>query len=143
MSNEKEIFSNCLYYTTNAFSRKIARIADEAFTGTGLSSTYCFILITVNGNPGANIGFIADTMQLAYSTVTRMVEKLESKGFVTKMAVGRYTEVHPTERSLAIQQKLVESWQKLFTRFSRILGKEVQEELTIKISTANKILEME
>ena len=143
MSNEKEIFSNCLYYTTNTFSRKISRMADDAFAGTGLTSTYCFILMTVNEKPGANIGFIAETMQLAYSTVTRMVEKLESKGLVEKIVVGRYTEVHPSKKSLAMQQKLIESWQRLFGRFSQVLGKEVQEELTIRIASANKMMEDE
>ena len=97
--------------------------------------------MTINEKPGANIGFIADTMQLAYSTVTRMVERLEGKGFVERIVVGRFTEVHPTKKSQAIHQKLVDSWQRLFNRFSQIFGKEVQEELTIKISSANSIME--
>lgn len=141
MSSEKEIYSNCLYYATNAFSRKINRIADEEFAATGLSSSYCFILMTVNSNPGATIGYIADTMQLAYSTVSRMIEKLENKGYVKRSAIGRYTEVYPAEKAVNMQKKLIESWQALFGKLSQLLGKEIQEELTIKIASANKILE--
>jgi len=35
-------------------------------------------------------------MQLTPSTVTRLIEKMEHKGLLTRKPVGKFTEVYPT-----------------------------------------------
>ena len=77
MEKTKSKYCGCLYYSVNALSRVMTKIADEEFGVTGLSSSYAFLLMTVNEKPGIQPKEISQHMQLTPSTVTRLVEKME------------------------------------------------------------------
>ena len=49
---EKSKYCGCLYYSANALSRIMTKMADEEFASAGLSSSYAFLLMTVNHKPG-------------------------------------------------------------------------------------------
>ena len=130
MEKIRSKYCNCLYYSANALSRIMTKMADEEFAITGLTSSYAFLLMTINEKPGIQPKEISQHMQLTPSTVTRLVEKMEYKGFVERKYVGRTTEVYPTESGTALQAKIRKAWKNLYDRYSSILGKEEADKLT-------------
>ncbi|MDX1639387.1 MAG: MarR family transcriptional regulator [Balneolaceae bacterium] len=130
MSLRASKYSNCLYYSTNALSRILTKMAEEEFTVTGLSPSYAFLLMTVNEKPGIQPSEISREMQLSPSTVTRLVEKMEYRGYLQRRSEGRATYVEPTSRSLELDGKIREAWQNLSERYSDVLGDRYSEVLT-------------
>lgn len=47
---EKYKYCNCLYFSSNALARMMTKMADEEFKSSGVSTSYAFLLITVNEN---------------------------------------------------------------------------------------------
>ena len=141
MSETKSKYCTCLYYSANALSRIMTKISDEEFAKVGLSSSHAFLLMTVNEKQGIQPKEISEQMQLTASTVTRLVEKMEHRGYLQRQSVGRTTEVYSTESGKELQAKLKDAWQRLYQRYSDILGKENGDELTAAIYSATQKLE--
>ncbi|MEM9894822.1 MAG: MarR family transcriptional regulator [Bacteroidota bacterium] len=119
----------------------MTKISDEEFAVIGLSSSYAFLLMTVNEKQGIQPGEISQQMQLTPSTVTRLIEKMEYKGLLKRQSVGRTTEVYSTEKGLKLQPELKQVWQRLFKRYSEVLGKETAAKLTADIYASSQKLE--
>lgn len=116
-------------------------MADESFASTGLSSSYAFLLMTVNDKPGIQPKEISEQMMLTPSTVTRLIERMEYRGLLERKHVGRTTEVYPTQLSLDLDPKIKEAWMNLFHTYSKILGEEEGKLLTSSIFEALQQLE--
>ncbi len=140
MEKQDSIFCKCLYFSANAFTRVITKMAEEEFSSTGLAPSYAFLLMAVNKEPGIQPKTISELMQLTPSTVTRLVEKMEHKGFVNRKYIGKTTEVFPTSKSLKLEKKIRKSWSALYTRYSEILGETEGRELTTLVYDAAKKL---
>ena len=140
MEKQRSKYCNCLYYSANALSRVMTKMADEEFAVTGLTSSYALLLMAVNDNPGIQPKELSVQMQLTPSTVTRLIEKLENKGLVSRQCQGRCKEVHPTEKSEQLQVTIKAAWKRLFNRYSEILGVEESKALTNKIYEATQEL---
>lgn len=138
---EKSKYCNCLYFTSNALARLMTKIADEEFRITGLTTSYAFVLMTVNDKPGIQPTEISQHMMLTPSTVTRLIDKLESKRYLKREHEGKQSKVFPTEKSLVLDKKLRESWHNLFVKYSEMLGENVSIDLTSSISKAVEKLE--
>lgn len=141
MENCKSKYCGCLYYSSNALARIMTKMADEEFSVTGLTASYAFLLMSVNGKPGIHPKELSQHMQLTPSTVTRLVEKMEHRGYLKRKHVGRITEVFPTTLSKDLDPKIKEAWQNLYTRYSDLVGKVEGERLTDLINRANEKLE--
>jgi DNA-binding MarR family transcriptional regulator len=122
MAGDDSKFCNCLYYAANALGRVMTKMAEEEFAMTGLAPSYAFLVMSVVEKPGIQPKELSEQMQLTPSTVTRLLEKVELKGFVERRSVGRRTEVYPTEKSRELDPKIRKAWQSLYTRYSRVLG---------------------
>lgn len=90
MSEQVHSYCCCLYYAANALARNISRLGEDAFARTGLVPSLGFLPMTVNRNPGVQPLEAAEIMLLDSSTVTRLVEKLQSKCLVTRKTQGTY-----------------------------------------------------
>ena len=137
----KSKYCNCLYFSSNALARAMTKIADEEFSSTGLTTSYAFLLMTVNDKSGIQPTEISEQMMLTPSTVTRLIDKMENKKFVRREYEGKTTRVYPTEKSLVLDKKLRESWHKLFVKYADILGENMSIDLTTDISKAVEKLE--
>jgi DNA-binding MarR family transcriptional regulator len=133
-------YCGCLYYSTNALARLMTKLADEEFAITGLSTSYAFLLMTVNSKPGIQPKEISKHMQLTPSTITRLIEKMEQKKLLERKSTGRTTEVYPTEKSKKLDKIIKEAWRNLYKRYSDLIGEEVAKQLTVNIyDTVKKI----
>lgn len=141
MNETKNDFCQCLFYSANALSRTMTRLADEAFSKTGLAPSYAFLLMAVNRKPGIQPGELAETMLLSPSTVTRLIEKMESKGFLERKSEGKNVFVRPTEKSIQINDQLKSAWFDLYHQYVGILGEEAAKKLTSDIYSGMEKLE--
>ena len=110
---------------------------------TGLSPSHAFVLMTVCHKPGLHAGEISREMQLTPSTVTRLVEKLEHRKLLDRRSVGRQTRVTPTAAAEALLPDVKAAWDRLFARYTALLGQEAAAQLTAATYEAAKILEKE
>jgi DNA-binding MarR family transcriptional regulator len=138
---EKSKYCNCLYFSSNALARMMTKIANEEFKSSGVSTSYAFLLMTVNEKPGIQPMEISQQMMLTPSTVTRLIDKLENKRYLKREYVGKQVKVFPTEKSLVLDKKLRESWLNLFKKYSDILGENMSIDLTTDISKAVEKME--
>ena len=124
MSETKSAYCNCLYHAANAMARSISRIADEEFAEADITPTQGFIVMTVVKRPGIRAGDIAKEMQLTPSTITRMLDKLEERGFVSRSSEGKSMLVYPTPDAIGAEQRIKTAWGKMYARSTKNLGKE-------------------
>lgn len=141
MKKKPSTYCSCLTYSVNAMSRLMTKIADEEFAATGLTSSYAFLLMSVNEKPGITPSELTKQLQLTPSTVTRLIEKLEAKGLVNREQSGRMTEVYPTSVGVEMNGPIKKAWDKLFIRYTSLLGQERAERLTKDLAEAIMILE--
>lgn len=134
----KHPFSQCLYFTANIFSRQLSDMAREEFSATGLSPSHAFIMMAVNKQPGIHPGKIAEIMFLAPSTITRLLDKMEMRNYITRYYNGRNIEVHPTPMGSSINTRLEKDWQNLIQKYTSAFGKKVTKNLTNQINESMK-----
>lgn len=124
------LLCNCLYFTANSLARSITRMAEECFHTTGLSPSHAFLMLLVNENPGITPKELAAQLHLAPSTVTRFVDALERRGYLTRKSEGKVSHILPTAAGKALKEPIAAAWKDLFHRYSRILGEDAGIELT-------------
>ena len=134
-------YCGCLFFSSNALARVITRMAEEEFAITGLAPSYAFLIMTVLEKPGIQPNEISREMQLTPSTITRLIEKLEHKGYLERKISGKFTAVYPTDKAEPMVIKVKEAWMNLYKRYSAILGEEEGKTLTKLIIDASKKLE--
>ncbi len=135
-NNSDSKYCTCLYFSANALGRIMTKIAEEEFSITQLAPSYAFLLMTVNAKPGIQPKEIAAKMMLRPSTVTRLIEKMEVKGYLGRTSVGKFTKVYPTEKSQNLAGKIHEAWMNLYQRYIDILGEDESQKLTDEIYKA-------
>ena len=141
MAKKDSKYCSCLYYSASALGRAMTKMAEEEFAVTGLAPSHALLLMSVNEKPGIQPSELSCIMGLTPSTVTRLVEKLEGKGLVTRQSSGRMTEVHPTPMSQQLEKGIKEAWANLYTRYTDLLGKRNAKQLTENIYDAVTKLE--
>lgn len=138
---DEGFLQNCLFFTTNRLGRAITRMAEEEFASTGLTPMYGYVIRLVNGNPGISQKEIAEKLSITASTLTRFIDKLESKRLVERKVSGKTVQVHPTSGGLALEDTIRQASTNLKQRYEAILGKEAAELLNGDILGASGQLE--
>ncbi|MDX1618848.1 MAG: MarR family transcriptional regulator [Balneolaceae bacterium] len=105
-------------------------LAEEEFKRVGLAPTYAYLLMTVNDDPGIRPGEISRELRLSPSTVTRLLDKMEQRGYLRRESAGRAIRVEPTDEGLQLDNRLVAAWQRLRRRYQEELGERYAEVLT-------------
>lgn len=137
MSDSHKLLHHCLYFTANALSRTITRLAEEAFRTTGLSPSHAFLMMLVNETPGIGQKDLCDALQLAPSTVTRFIDTLVHRGLLERQSEGKISRVFPTERGIDLDGPIRMAWEALHRRYAEVLGREAGDRLTAEIDSAS------
>lgn len=136
--SETSKLNSCLFFSTGRLSRALGKIADETFYNTGLSPSHAMILYLINNKDGIPQKELGELIHLSPSTVTRLLEKLEGKKLVTKRSEGKNVYLQTTPQGLALQEKIIESWNQLHDHYKDIL---TREETAHFIEISGKLLE--
>ena len=140
MTKSKSILHHCLYFTANSLARVITRMADEEFRRTGLSPAHAFLMMLVNDNPGIGQKELCEQLHLAPSTITRFIDALVYKGYLTRHADGKASMVYATQAGENLRKPIAEAWKCLHQRYATVLGLEEGDELTAMIDDASNKL---
>ena len=116
--------NGCLFFTTVKLSRVFGKIAEEAFSKTGLSPSHALLLYLVNQKEEILQKELGETLHLTPSTITRLIEKLEHKSLVSKRCEGKSVILSTTPQGLALQKNIMESWNFLYEQYHGILTEE-------------------
>ena len=141
MKDSSNTYCSCLFYSANALARAITKMAEEAFAVTGLAPSYAFLLMTVNMRPGIQPKELSAFMQLAPSTVTRLLEKMEYRKLVKREPLGKAIAVYSTPEGMALQDALVAAWNSLYQRYAGLLGESPARALTAQVYEAYEKLQ--
>lgn len=124
MKTSESKFSQCVYFSSSAFARKIEKIAVESWKSVGLAPSHGYLLLCVIEEPGMQPGCIAHQLQLQPSTITRLIEKLEEKKLVVRTTEGKITNVYPTPKAKELCTELKQCTKKFNDACTAIIGKE-------------------
>lgn len=140
-SHQDNPYCQCLFYSANALARVMTKMAEDAFKKTGLAPSQAFVLMTVIRTPGIQPTRIGKIMMLTPSTVTRLIEKLESKRLVVREAAGKTTRISPTAAGRKLESVLQSSWLQLYDAYTHVLGKRKSVDVTSAMYEAAIVLE--
>ncbi len=136
--DEKDCELNgCLFFIATKLARELGKIADEAFSKTGLSPSHALLLYIVNLKGGIYQKEIGEMLHLTPSTITRLIEKLERKGLLSKKTEGKNVYLCTTSEGLVMQQEVISSWHQLHNEYKGIL---TEEETARFIEISGKLL---
>jgi len=120
----------CLYIQSNHLARILSRMADDAFREVGLSPSHAFLLMKVQDEPGVQPSRLSEILHLSPSTITRLIEKMENKGYLERVSRGRATSVEPTSQLKAKEKAIRQAWNSLQEQYRGVLGDRYTEVLT-------------
>jgi DNA-binding MarR family transcriptional regulator len=90
----------------------------------------------VNDHPGIAQKGLADKLQLAPSTVTRFIDSLVYRGYLTRQTEGKASKVYPTDEGKNLQSVIDDAWNNLHMRYAKVLGLREGDALTAMIDAA-------
>jgi len=122
MKTSDSRFNKCLYFSANAFARKVEKLSAESWKKIGLSPSHAYLLMMVLEEPGAQPGVIAKEMQLTPSTITRLIEKLEEKKLVVRVTEGKVTNVYATPKAKGLHAEMKACMNDFYQKCIEILG---------------------
>ncbi|WP_124064866.1 MarR family transcriptional regulator [Clostridium sp. E02] len=130
--------NSCLFFSTSKLAREFGKIAEEAFSKTGLSPSHALLLYLVNQKKEIQQKELGETLHLTPSTITRLIEKLERRRLVEKLSAGKHVYLKPTPEGLAMQDEIMTAWDKLHEKYSNIL---TEDETAQFLKLSGKLLE--
>jgi len=135
------MFEKCIYFNTNALARQINKIWDEAFKPFGLSPAHAYVLRVVLSQPGISMKQIAEELELAPSTVTRFVDSLINKGYLSRSSDDedkRGTKITPGLKAKKIHKQLEKTGQELYSKMNKVIGNKAFSELVTGMRETRK-----
>lgn len=130
--------NGCLFFSINKLARELGRLAEEAFSKTGLSPSHAVLLYMVNRRGEMQQKEIGELLHLTPSTITRLIDKLERRGYIKKQLEGKSVCLQATPEGLAQQGQIIVSWNQLYKGYQNIL---TAEEMDQFLATSGKLLE--
>ena len=142
MKTSESRYSQCVYFSSAAFARKVEKLALESWKPVGLAPRHGYLLMNVIEEPGIQPGALANQLQVQPSTITHLIEKLEEKKLVVRTTEGKTTNVYPTPKAKEIYSKLKECVQHFHASCTGIIGKDESCKLvSIMNKMADKMVE--
>ncbi|MEZ0542125.1 MarR family winged helix-turn-helix transcriptional regulator [Fibrella arboris] len=129
-------FGACLLFAANALARSVTAIGDGEFAKMGLSYSHAYLLSEIALHPGKTPTYLSETLFLSPSTITRLIEKLESKGLARRETMGKNTKVFATESGAELAPAVTDAWQANWEKFTDKLGEVEAIALTRQIFAA-------
>ncbi|SFJ49931.1 DNA-binding transcriptional regulator, MarR family [Paenibacillus sp. UNC496MF] len=131
----------CLFFNANRLSRAVTKIAEEQFAKTGLSPMYGYLVRIVNIMPGITQKLLAEKLYITPSTLTRFIDKLETKQLVERKVSGKTVLVYPTEKGLALEPEIRAASREFKAKYEEVLGSEMAALLSEEMEKTSGLLE--
>lgn len=139
--SDESFLHTCLFFTTNRLSRAITKMAEEEFSVTGLTPMYGYLIRLVIGTPGIPHKELAEKLYITPSTLTRFVDKLESKQLVERHVQGKNVFLYPTEKGKELEGTIRAASKSLHLRYQAMLGEEPSKAMAHEMERMSELLE--
>ena len=136
-----ELLDRCMYFTTARLHRALDHLVADCFAASGLAPNQAFLLMTVQDRPGITAGELASALHLSPSTLTRFLDKLESRALVRRTKEGRSAKVEVTAKGSRLRPALEAGWAELYRRYTAALGEAEARSITASMVKAGTVLE--
>lgn len=113
-----------MYFVSNAFARKVEKMATDIWKKVNLSPSHAYLLMLVLEKPGIQPGGLSEELHLTPSTITRLIEKLEEKKLVVRTTEGKITNVYPTPKAKELNPELQQCTNEFYRAYSTVVGKD-------------------
>ena len=123
-----------MYFATNALARIIEKLSIDTWKKVNLSPSHAYLLMLVVEEPGMQPGALAGQLRLTPSTITRLIEKLETRKLVVRTSEGKITNVYPTPKAKELYPQLINCVTEFTSKYYAILGKEECDKLTLTMA---------
>ena len=140
MIQRSELFhDHCLYFTANSLARTMTKIVEEEFKTTGLSPPHAYVMMLLFDKICVTPSLLANKLNLSPSTVTRFIDSLERKRYIVRHSKGKITEIHLTIKGSRSIEEISNAWQRLYDRYTKVLGVSEGSELSkvLRLATGN------
>ena len=87
--------------------------------------------------PGIGQKELCKQLHLAPSTVTRFIDSMVHKGYLTRQSEGKASKVFSTKAGKKLRKPIEEAWGALYQRYAEILGLKKVMNLTAAIDAAS------
>lgn len=137
------MFERCLYFNTNALTRKLNSIWEEAFSQFDLPPSHAYLLRLVLESPGQTQQELARELSLNKSTVNRFVVALEKKNLLVRESDAhdqREKRIKPSGKAMSIHRELEKLGKDLYLSMCSTLGKKYVESFVNAARNINKAL---
>jgi DNA-binding MarR family transcriptional regulator len=123
-STAEEIASRCLATQARTLGRVITAIYDEHLKDVGVTASQLTILAALETAPGTQPAALCETLRLDKSTLSRTVDRLESRGWVERKGASdaRSHVLHLTTAGKGVLRKAAKQWRKAQTEVKTLLG---------------------
>lgn len=111
-----------MYSQANSFSREISRHYDSYFEDKGLTTSYVELLLIIDEHGSLSQKNIAEQMNLAPSTITRFISKLEKQGYLKKEKKGKLVAVSISKKKESAVKELRSMFNKANSDLVELLG---------------------
>ncbi|MBM7566065.1 MarR family winged helix-turn-helix transcriptional regulator [Paenibacillus sacheonensis] len=138
---DESFLRNCLFFNANRLSRAVTKLAEEHFAQTGLSPMYGYLIRIVNGSPGITQKLLAEKLYITPSTLTRFIDKLETKKLVERKVQGKTVLVYPTEKGLALENQIRDASKSFKAAYEELIGQAAAVMLSAEIEKSSALLE--
>lgn len=124
MKTSESKFKQCFYFASGALARIVEKMAIDVWKKVDLSPSHAYVLMLVLEEPGIQPGAISGQLHLTPSTITRLLEKLESRKLVVRTTEGKLTNVYPTPRAKELNPQLIACAEEFAGIYYKALGRE-------------------
>jgi len=111
-----------MHFTVNSFAREVGKIFDDHLKPLDIAPSYAELLMLLSERDGMLQQEIADEMNLAPSTITRFVAKLEKEKLVKKRKKTGRSDVILTEKGVTKTAKIKNKYADAVKELERMLG---------------------
>lgn len=118
------MFDRCIYFSLNTLTRKINKIWQQEFERLGLSPSHGYLLFAIAEQPEATQKDLSEMMELDASTITRLMDKLEHKGFIEKLSRGKGARFAVTHEGKTHYQAISKVMDALYANMQKRFGPE-------------------
>jgi len=133
---KNNMFGRCMYFNSNALSRKLNAHWNQAFAQFDLPPSHGYLLRLVLASPGLSQQEISDELALEKSTVTRFLNVMEEKALVERREAVNNTRkkcVYPTKKAIELHEGLELLGEELYRSMCDKFGAENVEQFVVSL----------
>lgn len=128
------------YQSLAALYRILDAKASPFFKKHQLSISYAALLLAICEQESVSPGKLSEQYQLAPSTVTRLIDKLENRKLVKREKAGKQILITATHQAQKLRNELQRSFEQLEVNYTASLGEALTNKLTNALQEVSLML---